>query len=546
MIQLSPSSRTVSVDAGALLPGQGEDTAAAPGFDLLLAAQSLTLLVEVAQFVPQDTVTTSNIGAPTLPEKAVQPDASMRPVPLTIALPAIDLPGVAVPPTAPVHELQALPLSGKDLPERQDPTGLPAEVRPKPHVMAAATIKHAGATQLPLPAVSAATMPTAPNEDQSLPTETANVNPVVSPEIASAALLIPVSFAVPTVLPVENRVSSLAAAEPTTTAPHPAPVTMPVKTEVSVTDNRLPVAPQTSGAKDQPVILPPAQNVTTAPLPDGHLPQRKASVRTSVQPDRPVSADVSTPAQLVAADQPAVSAPAPQFTAAILAGIARAQPGRVTSPASEHAPTDLARPELSVAVTEPALPIAAASPAAPPAAATPLASASPSVLSQPQQVPPPPPVDLARIVENIARAREEAQAAPMASGTVAPVEVSVRHPDFGAVSLRFEHDRSDLKVALSSTDPDFARAVTSAAILPDRASNGAGNAPADTPPRQDGTYRQGSTDTNAQPGGQSTSNGQPRGGSERRNPDPASRSDGTSSRRDGTAPATGRDTGIFA
>lgn len=79
--------------------------------------------------------------------------------------------------------------------------------------------------------------------------------------------------------------------------------------------------------------------------------------------------------------------------------------------------------------------------------------------------------DLARMVETIARARAEVQQVAASGGSV---HVALRHVEFGAVSVRFEHDRGDLAVNLSSPDPDFSRAVAAiAASQPAAAANDA-------------------------------------------------------------------------
>ena len=65
------------------------------------------------------------------------------------------------------------------------------------------------------------------------------------------------------------------------------------------------------------------------------------------------------------------------------------------------------------------------------------------------------PHDFAALVDQLVAAREFA--------TPTPVHASVNHAEFGQVSLKFEHGDQGLSVAVSSADPDFARAVQAAA-----------------------------------------------------------------------------------
>ncbi|MGV3511361.1 MAG: hypothetical protein ACO1OX_05090 [Novosphingobium sp.] len=62
-------------------------------------------------------------------------------------------------------------------------------------------------------------------------------------------------------------------------------------------------------------------------------------------------------------------------------------------------------------------------------------------------------IDFATLVENVARAREEAS--PRA------VTASINHAEFGRVTLRFDQSENEgMAVAMSSADPGFARAVS--------------------------------------------------------------------------------------
>jgi hypothetical protein len=70
--------------------------------------------------------------------------------------------------------------------------------------------------------------------------------------------------------------------------------------------------------------------------------------------------------------------------------------------------------------------------------------------------------DFAALVDRLVEARSAS--APQST------HASLVHAEFGQVSLQFQQDGSDLTVAMSSADPDFARAAQSAqaaqAVLP--------------------------------------------------------------------------------
>lgn len=122
------------------------------------------------------------------------------------------------------------------------------------------------------------------------------------------------------------------------------------------------------------------------------------------------------------------------------------------------------------------------------------------------------PHDFATLVDRLVEARDTALAvqAPRA------VTASLAHADFGDVAIRFEHRGDALSVALSSPDPDFARAVQAAAPAARADTGNDGNA---SPQRQD-----------QQPGGSSSqspqSQAQQRGtGSPSRSASPHERGD---------------------
>lgn len=111
----------------------------------------------------------------------------------------------------------------------------------------------------------------------------------------------------------------------------------------------------------------------------------------------------------------------------------------------------------------------------------PIAESLPLAPSQPQlpvesqapgsarMQPAPERVDFATLVDALARGREDSSA-----GTV---HASVRHAEFGRVSLRFDRDEDNgLSVAMSSADPGFTRAVSAAAEASPTSAENAGQA----------------------------------------------------------------------
>ena len=91
-------------------------------------------------------------------------------------------------------------------------------------------------------------------------------------------------------------------------------------------------------------------------------------------------------------------------------------------------------------------------PSAPQAAATPAPTATPPLARH----------DFAAMVDRLVEARDLAGSQP--------ATMTLRHDDFGAVSLRFRSADDGLTVTMASPDPDFARAVI-AAVAPGAASS---------------------------------------------------------------------------
>ena len=99
---------------------------------------------------------------------------------------------------------------------------------------------------------------------------------------------------------------------------------------------------------------------------------------------------------------------------------------------------------LATADGQPSL---AAAPSVTSAPAAPVPTTGAPIVEMPRQ-------DFAALVERLVEARNAA--VPQST------HASLNHAEFGQVSLHFEQDGGDLKVAMSSADPDFARAAQAA------------------------------------------------------------------------------------
>ena len=162
---------------------------------------------------------------------------------------------------------------------------------------------------------------------------------------------------------------------------------------------------------------------------------------------RPVQVEAEAPPVPLAQAMPAApTKPAPAMIASQLAG-PRAKAGAPAGHADQpEALASVAADEPQVVETrsEPSQPIFQST-----APAAPQQNAAPATRAEPRAER----IDFATLVETLSRAREEAS--PDA------VRASVRHADFGRVSLRFERDDTGaMSVAMSSADPGFVRAVT--------------------------------------------------------------------------------------
>lgn len=207
---------------------------------------------------------------------------------------------------------------------------------------------------------------------------------------------------------------------------------------------------------------------------------------------------------------------------------ARPQPAETSAPA-EEVRIGLALPRLAASLAANAKDtLPTLTPTLPAAESNPVAIAAP--LAQPgglalaaAPAPHVQPHDFAALIDRLSAARD----------AVSPqsVSITVSHQDFGAVRLHFRPEDAGLSVAMTSADPDFARAAA-AAPAPVLAISASGEA-AFTQNRGEGSAGQSATN-----GGQPQSRGsfaQQREGQEqpRANPSPRDRSDDRSGHRQG-------------
>lgn len=306
---------------------------------------------------------------------------------------------------------------------------------------------------------------------------------------ATAAATAPASPGkiLPPILPVEQPATPLALAVPVKPGGHATPV--PAKTAKERPQAKL--ADETA-ANEEPLAFvdaPPVALVLPTPAPGTTvLPAPTAPVATAPEHaaprDRPAGSEPSTTATSI----PNPLEPARSLIPAQSARLTRAPAGEQmqeppVSPSSAQtavtpAAATLARPaeEVRIALAlprtlgapqvagelkaaspdNPAEPIAALSlPASPaPAAHFPVIQAAPQIR----------PHDFAALIDRLSAARDAVQ--PQA------ISITVAHQDFGPVRLHFRPEEAGLSVAMSSADPDFARAAAAAppAVLPVSAS----------------------------------------------------------------------------
>ncbi len=265
-----------------------------------------------------------------------------------------------------------------------------------------------GAPRVALPSVPATAMP---------PPETAT--PTGAPRAAlpsvPATAMSPPETATPTGAPRAALPSVPATAmSPPEDAPLKAPAPQP---------NTVPIA--------MPVAILIGAGTVLAKAPPAPPTQVDAATVPEVEP--PAKAGWTLPAVIPAASPARLRSQAPIAHAA---ADAPQQGGRDMPPSFLPPPPQPALSEIAVTI-----PLSEAHETSPPAS-----SQRPSEAQRPQ--------DFAALVDRLVAARVIA--------SPAPVSMSVAHAEFGHVAVRFERDDQGITVALTSPDPDFARAITAA------------------------------------------------------------------------------------
>ena len=225
--------------------------------------------------------------------------------------------------------------------------------------------------------------------------------------------------AVPDELPTASATALAAATE---TPPGPGSVTRKVQALPAQAAARAVL-----GQGDTPSSLPPV-------LPDQAAPRATVALAARGNPERPAKTD-----PIVA--QPISAEPGEtEHTPAALPPRPLAQLAALAAPAADMQPAAAASPDSNAA------PVVAAPALARPDSARP-DSGRP---------------DFAAVVDRLIEARDAA--------IVRPVAMTLRHQEFGPVSVQFRSGEDGLTVTMASLDPDFARAVNAAAA-PASASN---------------------------------------------------------------------------
>jgi hypothetical protein len=179
-----------------------------------------------------------------------------------------------------------------------------------------------------------------------------------------------------------------------------------------------------------------AVTLGAAPVPIGHAVAARIKVAPAADQDGSALATGRS-----AAMQPPFAGRDVAAVAPIAAGLAAPA---VRAVLAERAAAELG-PVPATAEGQP--PLAAAVPGVT-AAATPVTTTGVPAVEMPRH-------DFAALVDRLVEARNAS--APQS------IHASLDHAEFGQVSLNFQQDGDDLKVAMSSADPDFARAAQAAA-----------------------------------------------------------------------------------
>ncbi|PLK27633.1 hypothetical protein [Novosphingobium sp. TH158] len=222
----------------------------------------------------------------------------------------------------------------------------------------------------------------------------------------------------------------------------PSETAEPVVTDEEPADAADPAAGTLPVVSAQPALPP------LAPAPVQVRTRRGEAERAPVALHQPVPAAPAQPAKPETGPQQ----PAP-LPAAILSARMALEPAEAVQVSEPAAAASAARPEQRTAAPAPAQQPSVSVNLAP-AAFQPAPEAAPVPAANRSETP----VDFAQLVDRLVAAREAV--APAA------VKVSLDHAQFGKVSLSFAPDASGLNVTLASPDPEFARAVEAAALVP--------------------------------------------------------------------------------
>lgn len=266
------------------------------------------------------------------------------------------------------------------------------------------------------------------------------------------------------------------------------------------------IAPVQAAPRDRPAGSGPSTTETPDPIPP-----------EQVRPLLPAQTARLTRVQAgVQVQEPPESPPSPQ-------GAARPTAARLARPAEEvrialALPRTLGAPQVAGERK-------AASPDSPAeltaTLSLPSAPASTAHFAAIQAAPQVRPHDFAALIDRLSAAREAVQ--PQT------ISITVAHQDFGSVRLHFRPEEAGLSVAMSSADPDFARAAAAAppAVLPANASAEAsfGHSHSDGAAGQAGTQAgggqsRGASTSQREGHGQPQANPSPRGQQQRPAPRP--------------------------
>jgi len=462
---------TLPIPGGALadlLPGGGTVSAQNGGFADLLALQAGQGEAPAAPSALQLS-TTLTVQPASEPATALPVSGKILPVGLA-ALPSVVQPSVVQPEataaalvTAPImiEAIRAVAVpAAKTATEAADPA---PETAP---AAAAVLTMPALRPQLARPAGKAALREEPQTASQSTPEDAEAEAPIADQPVTvnASARVLTFELAAGAMPVVAAPVAERAVAQPDASQPEAAPMparTLAVQSAAAAAPQELQInadeqvqtastGPQAPATAPQDRLVPASAAapllVTLEQSADQIVAQPARAVRIAAQPVA-VQQAVAAPLALMVEEAPAPVVPTAHM---LRSEPQRTEPAIAVATAAEDRPVTSAPRQRAVATVLPADTTAA------PLAAPQLAS-QPDL--QPLTVTTAPraerPVDFAELVDRLATARETAMPDRM--------QVAVNHAEFGKVSLRFEADGSGLNVAMSSADPDFARAVAAAA-----------------------------------------------------------------------------------